>query len=190
VITPNLATRPFLNTRPVWLLTAITGILALILIGFNLRLFLVENRTLGDEISRRDELDQRYRTVASEVTLDVNELRRVPWVSLKARVDATNLVLREHNFSWLRMLDDIERVMPYDVRLTKIGPSVGPEEVTLSLSVIARNRDAMLQLLDRFIADPRFDNPTPSTERTPEESALGSYSLVMRVSYHPLEETP
>jgi len=190
VITPNLATRPFLNTRPVWLLTAITGALALILIGFNIRLFLVENRTLGDEISRRDELDVRYRAVASEVAADVGELRRVPWASLQTRVDATNLVLREHNFSWLRMLDDIERVMPYDVRLIKISPSVGPEDVTLSLSVIARNRDAMLQLLDQFITDPRFNDPTPSTERTPEESATGNYSLIMRVNYHPLEETP
>jgi len=190
VITPNLATRPFLNTRPVWLLAAIAGGLALILIGFNLRLFLVENRTLGDEITRRDDLELLYRTVVAEVSGDVNDLQRVPWASLKARVDATNLVLREHNFSWLRMLDDIERVMPYDVRLTRIGPTVGPDGVILSFSVIARNRDAMLQLIDNFVADPRFDDPRPSIERTLEGSALANYELLLRVSYHSLEETP
>lgn len=189
MITPNLATRPFLNTRPVWLLTAVAGVFALILIGFNLRLFLVENRTLGDEITRRNDLELLYRTVAAEVSSDVNDLQRVPWASLRARVDATNLVLREHNFSWLRMLDDVERVMPYDVRLTRISPGVGPEGVTLSFSVIGRNRDAMLQLLDNFIADPRFDDPTPSVERTLEGSALANHELLLRVIYHPLEET-
>jgi Tfp pilus assembly protein PilN len=190
VITPNLATRPFLNTRPVWLLTAIAGVLALILIGFNLRLFLIENRTLGDEISRQDDLELLYRTVAAEVSADVDDLQKVPWASLRARVDATNLVLREHSFSWLRMLDDIERVMPYELRLTRIGPTVGPEAVMLSLSVIARNRDAMLQLLDNFIADPRFDEPTPLREITPEDSAVANYEMLLRVSYHPLGETP
>jgi len=189
VITPNLATRPFLNTRPVWLLTAIAGFLALILIGFNTRLFLVENRTLGDEISRRDDLELLYSTVAAEVSTDVNDLQRVPWTSLKARVDATNLVLREHNFSWLRMLDDIERAMPYDVRLIRISPSVGSDQVMLSFSVIARNRDAMLQLIDNFVADPRFDDPRPSIERTLEGSALASHELLLRVIYRPLEET-
>ncbi len=190
MITPNLAFRPFLNTRPVWLLTAVAGVLALILIGFNLRLFVVESRTLGDEISRRDDLEQLYRTVAAEVSADVNDLQKVPWASLKARVDATNLVLREHQFSWLRMLDDIERVMPYDVRLSRISPTVGSDEVTLSFSVIARNRDAMLQLIDNFVADPRFDDPRPSIERTLEGSALASHELLLSVSYRPLEEAP
>jgi hypothetical protein len=190
VITPNLATRPFLNTRPVWLLTGIAGALALILIGFNIRLFVVESRSLGDEISRRNDLELLYRTVAAEVSADVDDLQKVPWTSLKARVDAANLVLREHSFSWLRMLDDIERVMPYDVRLSRITPTVGSDEVMLSFSVIARNRDAMLQLIDNFIADPRFDDPRPSVERTLEGSALANYELLLRVSYHPLEEAP
>ena len=190
MITPNLASRPFLNTRPVWLLVGITGVLALILIGFNLRLFLIENRTLGDEISRQDELERLYRTAAAEVATDVEDLQKVPWVSLRARVEATNLVLREHNFSWLRMLDDIERIMPYDVRLIRISPAVGPEAVTLSLSVIARNRDAMLQLLDNFMSDPRFEDPRPTRETTPEDSTLANYEMFLRVNYHPLEETP
>jgi len=41
VIAPNLATRPFLNTRPVWLVTAVAGAVTVILLAFNLRLFLV-----------------------------------------------------------------------------------------------------------------------------------------------------
>jgi len=190
VITPNLATRPFLNTRPVWIVAAVAGLLALILIGFNLRLYLVANRHLDDETTMRDELEHRYTALATEVTTDVSVLEKVPWRSLKGRVDATNLVLREHSFSWIEMLDDIERVMPYDLRLTKISPSVGADEVTLSLVAIARNRDAMLNFLDNLIADPRFENPTPSSEKTPEETTLATYLLSMRVTYHPYEEAP
>ena len=112
----------------------------------------------------------------------------MPWRTLTRRVQATNLILREHSFSWLGMLDDIERVMPYDVRLTKIGPAVSAEGIKLSLELIAHNRDAMLQLLDNFIADERFSHPTPSSEATPEEETTADYVMSLRVDYHPDRE--
>ena len=188
MIAPNLATRPFLNTRPVWLVTAVAGALTLILLAFNLRLFFVANRALDDESAKRDALLERHLILEAEVRKDVEALERVPWRSLTRRVDATNLVLREHSFSWLGMLDDIERVMPYDVRLTKITPSVGDDGTALSLALIAHNREAMLQLLDNLIADPQFSDPTPSTESTPEENAAAAYVMSLRVNYHPNPE--
>jgi Tfp pilus assembly protein PilN len=190
MITPNLATRPFLNTRPVWLVTAAAGLAALILLGLNLHLFLVANRSLEDEVAKRDALLDRHAVLEAEVRKDIGALERVPWRTLARRVQATNVILREHAFSWLRMLDDIERVMPYDVRLTKIAPAVGAEEVAISLELVARNRDAMLQLLDNLIADERFSNPTPSSEATPEDETTADYVMSLRVHYHPNQEAP
>jgi len=190
MITPNLATRPFLNTRPVWLVTAAAGFAALVLLALNLRLFLVANRSLEDEVATRDMLLERYELLETEVREDIRTLERVPWRTLTRRVQATNLILREHAFSWLGMLDDIERVMPYDVRLTRIAPAVSAEGVTLSLELIAHNRDAMLQLLDNLIADERFSGPTPATESTPEEETTPDYVMSLRVNYHPSQEAP
>jgi len=188
VITPNLATRPFLNTRPVWLVAAVAGALALILLAFNLRLFLVANRALVDESVTRNALLERHQSLEAAVRKDVEALERVPWRSLTRRVDATNLILQEHSFSWLGMLDDIERVMPYDVRLTRIAPGVSADGSILSLALIAHNRDAMLQLLDNLVADPEFSDPTPSTESSPEENAAAAYVMTLRVNYHPNPE--
>jgi Tfp pilus assembly protein PilN len=177
-----------LNTRPVWLITIAAGVFALVFVALNARLFFVANRTLGDDQSRREELQARFEILEQEVRSDVTSLARVPWRSLAARVDATNLILKEHGFSWLEMLDDIERIMPYDARLTRITPNVAPEGVHLAVEVVARTREAMLQLLDNLIADPRFDEPTPLSELTPEESVLGTYLLRLRVTYHPIED--
>jgi hypothetical protein len=188
MITPNLATRPFLNTRPVWLVTAVAGFAAIVLLALDLRLVLVHNRALDAETAKRDVLSRQVEELALEVRKDVEALEKVPWRSLTRRVDATNIILREHAFSWLEMLGDIERVMPYNVRLTRIGPSVGPDEVILSLELIALNRDAMLELLDNLIADPHFSDPTPATESTPEESTTAAYLLTLRVNYHPTVE--
>lgn len=190
MITPNLATRPFLNTRPVWLVTAVAALLAVVLLVLDLRLVLVANRALDNDTARRDALIERHRILEAEVRKNVQALEKVPWRSLTRRVDATNVILHEHAFSWLGMLDDIERVMPYDVRLTRIAPAVGADQVTLAMALIAHNRDAMLQLLDNLVADPRFSDPTPSTESTPEENAAAAYVMNLRVSYHPIPEAP
>lgn len=138
----------------------------------------------------RDALEQQYGELKIEARKEISQLSRVPWRSLGARVEATNLVLREHAFSWLQMLDDIERVMPYDVRLTRIVPAMDPESVMLTFEVVARNRDAMLDFIDNLVEDPRFDEPALSSEKTPEDSSTGIYLLSMRVRYLPAEEVP
>ena len=182
MITPSLASRPFLNTRPVWVMTIAARVLALIMIALNLRFYLITNRAVEDEIATRDALEERYNELGLRPRQEIAILNRVPWRSLEARVNATNLVLQEHAFSWLRLLDDIEHVMPYDVRLTRITPSVSPEGVMLAFEVVARNRDAMLDFIDNLVEDPRFDDPTLASERTPEDSGTGTYVLTMRVA--------
>jgi hypothetical protein len=185
MITPNLASRPFLNNRPVWLVTALAAFIAVVLIAINLRLFLVDNKALANETRTRDQLSREKEEIVRRVRADVAALERVPWRSLRGRVEASNLILREHAFSWLQMLDDIERIMPYDLRLTRITPSVGQDGISLSFDAVAKNREAMLQLLDNLIADPRFEEPSPTAEGTPEESGTGFYTLSTRVRYLP-----
>jgi hypothetical protein len=151
LITPNLATRPFLNTRQVWLVAGAAGVLAIILTILNVRLYLASTTDLGAELTRRDELEERYLQLETEVRADVDALQKVPWRTLSGRVQATNLILHQHSFLWLQMLDDIEAVMPWDV--------------------------------------PRFAEPTPRTEKTPEETEAVGYVMSLRVIYLPSGET-
>jgi len=187
VIIPNLASRPFLNTRPVWLVTAAAGVLALALVLLNVLSYVRAGRTLEPQIEHRDRLLVEERALVAGLSGLVAELEQVPWRSLDARIEATNVILREHNFSWLAMLNDVERVMPYDVRILQVSPDVGPTGVDLHLRVVAKTREAMIEFLDNLIADPRFSRPTPRTETTPEQSESGSYNLSLSVHYHPPE---
>jgi hypothetical protein len=189
-MTPNLAARPFLNTRPVWLVAAAASLLALALIVANTAFFLRTGRTLSPLIEHRDRLVVEERALSAKLSGLVAQLAKVPWRSLGARVNATNAILREHNFSWLAMFDDVERVMPYDVRIVQISPEVGPAEVDLHIRVIAKTREAMIELLENLVTDPSFSRPTPRTETTPEESQSGSYQMALSVRYHPSAVQP
>jgi Tfp pilus assembly protein PilN len=189
MILPNLASRPHLNTRPVWIVTAVAGFLAVVFAVVNILVWFDSNRSLEEQIVLQAELEQEYEKLSAEVSEQAESLNRVPWRSLTARVNAMNTVIREHEFSWVGLLDDIERVLPYDVRLTKINPKVDVDSVNLSLTAIGRTREALLELLDRLIADPSFSEPTPSSEMTPEESGLG-WVLTLTVVHHPGQEAP
>ncbi len=182
-MTPNLASRPFLNTRPVWVVAAVAGLAALVLMVANVGFYVKSNRILRPQIEYRNQLLAEERALAADVTGQVKQLEEVPWKSLTARVNASNVILREHSFSWLRLLDDVERVMPYDVRIVTISPNVGPSDVELNLVVVSRTRDAMLEFLENLLDDPSFSQPTPRREETPEESDASGYALALSVRY-------
>lgn len=189
MIAPNLASRPHLNTRPAWIVTAVAASVALVFAAVNTHVWLKSSRSLEEQILRQEELQLEYQRLTAEVGQQTEDLSRVPWRSLAARVNSVNLVIQEHEFSWIGLLDDIERVLPYEVRLTKISPKVDAGEVNLSLEAVGRSRDALLDLLDAFIEDPRFSDPTPLSEITPEGSTSG-YVLNLTVVHHPGEVAP
>lgn len=190
MIVPNLASRPLLNTRPVWLVTVSSVLVALLFVVLNVFSYVSSNRTLASQLAEYQQLAVSRTALRSEVQAQLASLGKVPWRSLADRVNATNLVLQEGSFSWLALLDDIERVMPYEVRLTRIAPNPGPSTVTLNLAVVCRTREAMLQFLDNLIKDPSFANPIPVREEAPEKSATAAYDLTLKVDYKPPEVSP
>jgi hypothetical protein len=187
MIAPNLAARPFLNTRPVWLVAGAAGALAVLFLVLNASFYFSSNRTLAPQLYRARELRSQRDALVTETRTVLADLEKVPWRSLSSRVQATNLVLREWGFSWLQLLDDIERVMPRDVRIIKIAPVVSSDGVALNLMSVARTRDDILMLLENLIADPSFSEPIPIREALPEKSAIAGYELTLRVNYHPGE---
>lgn len=184
---PNLATRPFANTRPVWLVTAAAAAVVVVMLGLLGMSYLRGNRTLAERIAARDALQRQHDALVDELRGEVRTLEGVPWRSLAARIASTNDILRERGFSWLEMLDDIEEVLPYDVRIVKITPKVDGERVQIGLEAVCRTRDALLELLDNMIGDPRFAEPTPRSEVFPEESDNATFDLLFTVTYLPGE---
>lgn len=188
---PNLASRPKLNTRPVWLVVGVAGTFALILTAVNIRLYLASNQELSVQIARRDALQLRRNVLADELTTHAEVLDKVPWRSLGARVNAVNTVLAEHRFSWTALLDHLGVVLPWQVRLVSVTPSLDGESVNLAIKAVSQDRNGFLDLLDRMVDDPHFENPIPKREIWPESGKGVEYAFTMSVAYLPHgEEAP
>jgi hypothetical protein len=191
VIVPNLASRPFLNTRPVWIVTVLAAVATVVMVGININVYVTSRHQHVALYERCSELEAEYRELEEKTRGHLDLLAKVPWKSLGQRIGRFNVILREYSFSWLKLLSDIERVMPYKVRLTDIQPSISPEEVTLTIEAVARDREAMLEFLENLIADPSFSRPVPKIERHPEGSATAiDYLFTLTVTYYPQAVAP
>lgn len=183
MIFPNLASKPRLNTRPVWLLTLAAGAVALILAAVNIQLYVATSRDLSEQIALREELQTSRDKVAGAFKEHLAVLDRVPWKGLGGRIEAVNKVLAEHQFSWTRLLEDLGEVLPWQVRVVSVSPTVKDGVVTLSMNAVSQDRDGFLELLDNMVNDSRFVDPVPSRETWPEAGDVVGYSFSMRVQY-------
>lgn len=186
MLRPNLSRKPFLDTRPVWL----TGV-ALLLATLGLTA-LTTTEVLGvraqeQEMSvRLAELQQHRDELVREVE-DINRtLARVEWRRLGLEASALDQIVVQRLLVWSELLADLERLMPWDVRLVSIEPSVTERrEVQITMRGVAAGRQSWLTLLERLFADPRFSDPIPASEETPSAGNPQGYRFQLRVRYWP-----
>jgi Tfp pilus assembly protein PilN len=158
---PNLSSDPLLNTRPVYVVAVTTLAVGLILGAINLHLYLQSSRTLAEQIAERDELQRNVNRLESELREHVVALEDVPWRGLEGRITAVNALLIEQQFSWSRLLTDLGRELPWQVRVVSVRPSADETGLNLSLETISRDRGAVLEFMDNLVESPRFHRTDP-----------------------------
>jgi Tfp pilus assembly protein PilN len=173
----NLAARPFVNERPVRraALLLLVGGLALAAVNGWLytRYVLSRSASAGelDRIETQIEVEERRlgalsRQLAAADLTQQNELVRF-----------LNDRIAERTFGWSVLFDRLEDLMPEDVRLVSLSPRQadrGPQRATedaapeprfnLALAGVAREPEAVLELIDALFADPAFRDPSPHQE--------------------------
>ncbi|MDX1583527.1 MAG: hypothetical protein R3338_08005, partial [Thermoanaerobaculia bacterium] len=178
----NLASRPWQNTRPFWITVAVAIIVISILLVNNAqaawRYYMETEETRAEiaEIRSRAELESEH---AERLQEQVESLDRH---NLLTRVEFVNRQIAERAFSWSTLMDHLEKVLPNDVRLTSLRPTVDEDgPVSLAMTCVAKNQQAYVETIRRITADPHFRNPYPLSE----SSDAGELRFTLRVTYQP-----
>lgn len=183
---PNLASKPFLNTRPVWVVSGVIWLLALALSGYSVVDFLSVRGQEKDAGSKLLALSQKASLLSQQADALNRELSRVNWKKLKLEVDSVAHAASQRQLRWGRLLSDLENVTPWDVRLLSINPAVDASgKVTITLEGVATSREAWLKFLGRLMEDPRFANPIPKQEEAPGTGSPMGYGFSLSVTYNP-----
>lgn len=177
----NLASRPYRDYRPVYAVIVVVSLVTAFLMLNNVETFyryISETRSTRTKIANLEAEARREKDKAQSVE---QRLRGLDLATLDARTRYINDRLAQRAFSWSTLLDELESVVPDDVRLVSVAPSFGESSITLSLQFQSKSPGGMVETINNMQADPQFADPFPGNETMIE----GGYSFQLNTTYLP-----
>lgn len=181
----NLATRPFVELRPLFLrLRLIMGGLVLAAIGLGTWAHLLELR-LDRAATQMNGL--RTQTIGAQQERIRSEARmRQPInAAVLDRAHFLNALFLEKSFSWTAVMMDLENVLPTGVQVTSIEPQVTNSGDVLIRLRVSGDRDRAVLLVRNLERSRRFRQP-----RLSGEAAQAREALTQRLDAKNLGRTP
>jgi type IV pilus assembly protein PilN len=163
-ISVNLATRPFIELRPLFarLRLAMAG-LALLAVVLGVMLHVLSQRAKVAS-AQMDALKGQTASLVSERQANEARMQQPQNKAVLDRSKFLNSLFAAKSFSWTAVLMDLERVVPGGVQVTSIEPTVTAEgDVNIRLRVNGP-RDLDVDLLRNLERSQRFVAPRPANE--------------------------
>ncbi len=187
-ITINLATRPFVELKPLYArLRLVMALLALAAVGLGAWLYVAGRKERAAQ-EQMDALVQQTQAFQQERAQNEARMRLPQNLAVLERAQFLNTVFAEKAFSWTSVMMDLEQVLPAGVQVTSIAPSVAADgEVTIRLRVNGP-RDLEVDLMRnlehsrRFLA-PRLATETAQMQENGRTLAVGSMGVAGGVQF-------
>jgi len=179
----NLASKPYRDFGVFYAALGVAALVALVLMTYNV---LTAWRYLVDTKEARTEIAPLGKQTAHEGETAEwmgKRIAAIDAVALDEKAKFINSQIRERVFSWSTLMERLEKLLPGDVRLTSLNPSVEEDgTVQLSLSCVSRKSDGLVTLLDRLYADSAFKGAFPSADNKQPD---GTHRIEISTTYLP-----
>lgn len=175
-ISVNLATRPFVELRPLLarLRLAMIG-LALLAIGLILGLNSLKAKA-DAATAQMDSLKTQTAEYQNKLITNEARMRQPQNRAVLERAQFLNELFAKKSFSWTAVMMDLENVLPTGVQVTSIDPSISKEgDVNIRLRVTGDRERAVL-LVRNLEKSKRFLSPRLSNESLQANQTNGSSS--------------
>jgi type IV pilus assembly protein PilN len=163
----NLATRPYEDSGPLWLRWG--GALAALAL---FTLILLYSALSGWAASRKDHvlIEQREQQIAAR---DLQKAKAEEMLNLPAnrgtrdRAEFLNDLFLRKAFSWTKVFEDLERVMPPRLHVVSIHPDKATDnQLKIKLVVAGESRERALELVRKMESSQRFQQTQIEQEST------------------------
>jgi type IV pilus assembly protein PilN len=182
----NLASQPYEDARQFWTRwgTALVGasiltlaLLALTITGwFSARRDHAKITELKANIAQRDRVRQQAENF---LNLPENRITR-------DQSQFLNRLIERKSFSWTRVLEDLEKVMPARVHLVSIHPEMDEDnQLTLKMAVAGDSRERALELARRMEESRRFSQTYIEGESSGRSSSADPIEFNIHAIYVP-----
>jgi type IV pilus assembly protein PilN len=173
-ISINLATRPFVELRPLFArLRLVMAGLAVLAVGLGIALHSM-NKNAEIAAAQMRDLKVQTSVVENERTANEARMRQPQNAAVLARAKFLNSLFASKSFSWTSVMMDLETVLPAGVQVTSIEPVMLAEGgVNIRLRV-SGPRELQVDLVRNLERSHRFLGPHVSNEtsQTAEQGRL------------------
>ena len=158
-ISVNLATRPFVELRPLFArLRLAMGVLALLAIGLGYGLHSLNVRARAAQ-SQMDALKAKTRAFEKERQANEARMRQPENRGVLERSQFLNELFAEKSFSWTAVMMDLEKVLPTGVQVTSLEPQMSKDGAVSIRLRVSGDRDREVLLLRNLETSQRFVAP-------------------------------
>src|SRR4051812_41517427 len=166
----NLASQPFRRDRAMLAASIGVTVLLLITLGVLISLAMTDRSQMSDVRADIARLNARIRSVnAEQARLDV-VLRKPENAEVLERSVFLNELLVRKGISWTRIFADLEKVLPHNVRIVQIHPSVDAQNrIVLDMQVAAESPEPVIDLMRKMAQEP-FAKPQPKLQQGPTQA--------------------
>jgi hypothetical protein len=168
----NLASDPFRRDRPLLVgSAALAAVLGLLLI-YQVVAMVSERHQAADIRIAIDRQNAQLSAIAAQQAKLNATLRRPENAEVLERSLFLNTLIQRKAISWTRIFDDLEKVMPYNVRLVSVRlPEVDSNnQVLLDMVVGAKDVPPILELFKRLEGSPQFGNASVQSSAPPSQT--------------------
>jgi type IV pilus assembly protein PilN len=170
----NLATRPYEDARQFWMRWGLgVGLLGL----FTLALLAVAVHGWIDAGRDRQTIYQLQHQITER---DTERAQAQAFLNLPANRSTRdqsqflNSMIERKGFSWTRVFEDLEQVMPPNLHVVSLRPEMNEQnQMFLALKVAGENRSGALELVHRMEQSPHFRGAQLVQEQIGTENGAG-----------------
>jgi Tfp pilus assembly protein PilN len=165
----NFARRPFRDYRPVYLLAGAALLAGVVLFAVNATLYGEFRREVADtrdEIAWLEKRQERANAAAeaARAAMSNYQLSR-----LAGESRGLLRLVEERQFSWITLLGRLERVLPPEVRLSRLQPRFQDSgETFIDIALIGRSPESVVRTLAALSRSPYFAAVDLKSETRPD----------------------
>jgi type IV pilus assembly protein PilN len=178
----NLATRPYEDAREFWarwgLGVGLLGVLTLVLLGLTVRGWTNAGRDRHNIAQLQDQIAERdHERATAQTFLDMSVNR-----STRDQSQFLNGLIQRKAFSWTRVFEDLERVMPSQLHVVSLRPELNEQnQMQLDMKVACDSRGAAVELVHRMEGSRHFQGAQLVSEAQNGETGSGVLASVISI---------
>ena len=167
----NLASQPFRRDRAMLAASIAVTLLLTVTLGVLISLALADRTQMADTRAEVDRLNARLASLSREQAQLDAVLRKPENAEVLERSVFLNALLLRKGISWTQIFADLEKTLPYNVRVIQIHPAVDAnDQVKLDMTVGSEQPGPLIEMFKAFNQSPKFGDAEIKLNQPPTQS--------------------